>query len=40
LILFKNKTDEVLLELGTNSRCPTDPIPPDIALDDWDKPPK
>lgn len=38
--MFKNLTDEVLLEVGSGVICPTEATPADVALDDWDKPPK
>lgn len=40
MVLFKNWNDELKAGASLDTKCPTEPIPADIALDDWEKPGK
>ena len=40
MVIFKNYNDSILAGFDPNLKCPSDPISPDLALEDWDKPPK
>lgn len=40
MVLFKNLNDELKAGASLDTKCPKEPIPADIALDDWEKPGK
>lgn len=40
MVLFKNFNDELKAGASLDTKCPKEPIPADIALDDWEKPGK
>jgi hypothetical protein len=39
MVIFKDWNDSIKAELSTK-KCPKDPVPADLALEDWIKPGK